>query len=80
MGTCSSDTAQFFFEDVKVPAKNIIGDEGMGFTYQMLQFQEERMAAVIGGITFLQLILNFSMYNFIFIFFFLSLIISVSLN
>lgn len=48
LGTWSSDTAQFFFEDVRVPAKNIIGEEGMGFTYQMLQFQEERMAAVIG--------------------------------
>lgn len=48
LGTCSSDTAQFFFEDVRVPARNIIGEEGMGFIYQMLQFQDERMAAVIG--------------------------------
>lgn len=45
MGMRSSDTAQIFFEDVRVPAKNIIGQEGMGFTYQMLQFQEERLAA-----------------------------------
>ncbi|XP_054716288.1 probable acyl-CoA dehydrogenase 6 [Uloborus diversus] len=48
LGTCSSDTGQFFFEDVRVPAKNIIGEEGMGFIYQMLQFQDERMAAIIG--------------------------------
>ncbi|KAG0431551.1 hypothetical protein HPB47_021696 [Ixodes persulcatus] len=47
MGHHSSDTAQFFFEDVRVPAKNIIGEEGMGFIYQMLQFQEERLAAAI---------------------------------
>ncbi|XP_042905004.1 probable acyl-CoA dehydrogenase 6 [Parasteatoda tepidariorum] len=47
LGTRSSDTAQFFFEDVRVPAKNIIGEEGMGFVYQMLQFQEERLAAVL---------------------------------
>ena len=33
----SSDTAQLFFEDVRVPAQNMIGDEGMGFTYQMMQ-------------------------------------------
>lgn len=45
MGMRSSDTAQLFFEDVRVPAKNIIGGEGQGFTYQMLQFQEERLAA-----------------------------------
>ena len=43
MGMRSSDTAQLFFEDVRVPAKNIIGDEGLGFTYQMIQFQEERL-------------------------------------
>ncbi|XP_023244174.1 probable acyl-CoA dehydrogenase 6 [Centruroides sculpturatus] len=48
IGMFSSDTAQFFFEDVRVPAKNIIGEEGMGFTYQMLQFQYERLAGCVG--------------------------------
>ncbi|KAG9470162.1 hypothetical protein GDO78_018727, partial [Eleutherodactylus coqui] len=43
MGMKSSDTAQIFFEDVRVPSKYLIGEEGMGFIYQMLQFQEERM-------------------------------------
>lgn len=43
LGMHSSDTAQLFFEDVRVPAKNIIGEEGMGFVYQMLQFQLERL-------------------------------------
>ncbi|CAM5093875.1 unnamed protein product [Eretmochelys imbricata] len=46
MGMRSSDTAQIFFEDVRVPSKYRIGEEGMGFTYQMLQFQEERLWAV----------------------------------
>merc|ERR1712098_164739 len=44
MGMLCSDTAVIYFDDVRVPAKNIIGKEGMGFTYQMMQFQEERMA------------------------------------
>ena len=39
MGMHSSDTGLIFLEDVRVPAANLIGDEGMGFTYQMLQFQ-----------------------------------------
>lgn len=39
MGMHSSDTGVIFFEDVRVPASFIIGDEGMGFTYQMIQFQ-----------------------------------------
>lgn len=45
LGMRSSDTAQLYFEDVRVPQKNIIGEEGMGFMYQMLQFQEERLWA-----------------------------------
>ena len=35
IGMQSSDTAQLFFEDVRVPKKNIIGQEGKGFIYQM---------------------------------------------
>ncbi|MBM3567352.1 MAG: acyl-CoA dehydrogenase [Alphaproteobacteria bacterium] len=46
LGMRSSDTAQFFFEDVRVPQRYRIGLEGMGFVYQMQQFQEERLWAV----------------------------------
>ncbi|XP_069504573.1 probable acyl-CoA dehydrogenase 6 [Ambystoma mexicanum] len=46
MGMRCSDTAQIFFDNVRVPCKNLIGEEGMGFMYQMLQFQEERMWTV----------------------------------
>ncbi|KAM4027213.1 putative acyl-CoA dehydrogenase 6 [Anomaloglossus baeobatrachus] len=54
MGMKSSDTAQIFFEDVKVPSKYLIGEEGMGFIYQMLQFQEERMWGVANVLTTMQ--------------------------
>ena len=46
IGNYSSDTAQIFFEDVRVPKTNIIGEEGMGFIYQMEQFQIERLAGI----------------------------------
>jgi citronellyl-CoA dehydrogenase len=42
-GMWSSDTAQIFFDEVRVPARHRIGEEGMGFIYQMKQFQEERL-------------------------------------
>ena len=50
MGMKASDTAILNFENVHVPASNIIGDPGMGFVYQMKQFQEERLAAAIGSL------------------------------
>ena len=43
LGMRSSDTAQIFFDDVRVPQRYLIGEEGKGFIYQMLQFQEERL-------------------------------------
>ena len=43
MGMRSSDTAQVFFDDVRVPQRNRIGAEGTGFMMQMVQFQEERL-------------------------------------
>ena len=50
IGMNSSDTAQLFFDEVRVPRRNIIGQEGMGFTYQMLQFQEERLYSAASSI------------------------------
>ena len=47
IGNFCSDTAQLFFEDVVVPKSYIIGEEGKGFTYQMMQFQEERIWATV---------------------------------
>jgi len=43
IGMNASDTTQIFLEDVRVPKSFLIGEEGKGFMYQMLQFQEERL-------------------------------------
>ena len=58
MGMHSSDTAEIFFEDVRVPIKNLIGEEGKGFVYQMMQFQEERLYAAIGNYSGCENIIN----------------------
>jgi len=49
-GMRSSDTAQIFFDDVRVPQRYRIGEEGMGFAYQMMQFQEERLWAAANSL------------------------------
>lgn len=49
LGLRSSDTALLYFDDVKVPAENLIGQEGEGFIYQMQQFQHERFAILPGS-------------------------------
>ncbi|WP_316227917.1 MULTISPECIES: acyl-CoA dehydrogenase family protein [unclassified Bradyrhizobium] len=58
MGMRSSDTAQIFFDDVRVPKRNRVGEEGEGFTYQMLQFQEERLWAAAACLKAHEFIIN----------------------
>ena len=48
IGMHSSDTAQLFFDNVRVPRRNLVGQEGIGFMLQMLQFQEERLYGAAG--------------------------------
>lgn len=50
LGMRSSDTAMIFLDEVRVPQRNLIGKEGMGFTYQMIQFQEERLYGAASSI------------------------------
>jgi len=58
IGMMASDTAQIHFDDVRVPQRYRIGEEGMGFTYQMLQFQEERLWSAACNITALTRSIN----------------------
>lgn len=50
LGMRASDTAMIYFDDVRVPQRHLVGQEGQGFTYQMLQFQEERIFGAASGI------------------------------
>ncbi len=49
IGNWGSDTGQLFFEDVRVPVANTIGEIGRGFQQQMMQFQDERLIACISS-------------------------------
>ncbi len=58
LGMRSSETAQVFFDNVRVPQKNLIGVEGMGFMQQMIQFQEERLFAAASSLKGLEKAIN----------------------
>jgi alkylation response protein AidB-like acyl-CoA dehydrogenase len=48
LGMHASDTAELSFEDVRVPAENILGQEGKGFYHISWELQSERMVAAAG--------------------------------
>jgi acyl-CoA dehydrogenase len=58
IGGHSSDTAEIFFEDVKVPVENILGGEGQGFYAIMKNFSLERMVICILCVTIAEAILE----------------------
>jgi len=49
-GNWASDTAELFFEDVRVPKRYLLGQEGMGFVYLMQNFQSERLVGCVSGL------------------------------
>ncbi len=61
LGMHSSDTGQLFFEDCKVPASALLGQQGMGFYYIMNNLQEERLVAAISGAASAEWALNKAM-------------------
>jgi citronellyl-CoA dehydrogenase len=46
IGMNASDTGLIYFDEVRVPQRFLLGQEGAGFSYQMQQFQEERLWAM----------------------------------
>jgi citronellyl-CoA dehydrogenase len=58
LGMRASDTAQVFLDNVRVPQANRIGLEGLGFMYQMEQFQEERLYAAATNLKMLERCIN----------------------
>jgi len=49
MGMHSQDTSELHFEDCRVPAKNLLGGEGMGFLFLMQKLAQERLVCAIAA-------------------------------
>jgi alkylation response protein AidB-like acyl-CoA dehydrogenase len=50
IGQHSQDTAELFFDDARVPAENLLGDEGSGFLYMVSNLAQERLSVAIAAV------------------------------
>lgn len=50
IGMKAQDTSELFFQDVKVPKANLLGEEGMGFIYLMQELPQERLSVSLAAI------------------------------
>ena len=50
LGMKAQDTAELFFQDVRITADNLLGEEGRGFVYLMQDLPQERLSVAISGI------------------------------
>ena len=49
VGQSSADTSELFFNDVRVPITNCLGEEGRGFAYLMGQLPQERLQIAVSA-------------------------------
>lgn len=50
LGMHSQDTSELFFNDVRVPAANLLGESTQGFRYMMHGLAQERLTCAIGAV------------------------------
>jgi alkylation response protein AidB-like acyl-CoA dehydrogenase len=50
IGTHAQDTAELFFDDARVPAENLLGNEGEGFAYLVSNLPQERLSIAVAGV------------------------------
>lgn len=58
VGNWSSDTAELFFEDCRIPKRLLLGEEGEGFRYLMQNFQSERLIGSASAVAGSRLVLD----------------------
>ena len=60
IGLHSQDTAELFFNDVRVPAENLLGEAGTGFTSLVTNLPQERLSIAIAGVAAARAALDWS--------------------
>ena len=50
VGMKAQDTSELFFDNVRVPKENLLGQKNAGFIYLMQELAQERLSVAIGGV------------------------------
>jgi len=50
LGMKAQDTSELFFDDVRVPTANCLGEEGQGFIYPMQDLPQERLSVAVNAV------------------------------
>jgi len=58
IGLKAQDTSELFFQDVRVPKENLLGEEGMGFVYLMQELPQERLSIAVGTTAAMETVLQ----------------------
>lgn len=61
LGQHAQDTAELFFNDVKVPSANLVGEENKGFVHMMTNLPQERLSIAISGVASARAAMNWTM-------------------
>jgi acyl-CoA dehydrogenase len=60
LGMKAQDTSELFFQDVRVPASNMLGQEGQGFGHMMTKLAQERLAQAIRSATVCEAVIEWT--------------------
>jgi|TARA_B110000977_G_scaffold4655_1_gene6677 acyl-CoA dehydrogenase len=58
VGMKAQDTSELFFQDVRVPKENLLGQEGRGFISLMQELPQERLGIAVAGVASAESILE----------------------
>ncbi|MFM9940007.1 MAG: acyl-CoA dehydrogenase family protein [Hyphomicrobiaceae bacterium] len=61
LGQKAQDTSELFFEDVRVPPSNILGEEGKGFQYLMQELPQERLIVGVAAVAIMEAALEWTL-------------------
>jgi acyl-CoA dehydrogenase len=61
LGNKAQDTSELFFEDVRVPPSNMLGEEGRGFQYLMQELPQERLIVGVAAVAIMEAALEWTL-------------------